>query len=290
MLPILLDFKFVKIYTFGVFLMLAFFWGSFLLWRLIRLTSYKEEEIFDGLFWSLAGGLFWGRLVYVILNFKEFGFNFLKFILINGYPGLSLYGGFFGGFLTIFIYFLVKKIKFSEAIDYFVPPLFIALALGKLGSFFSGAEVGTKTKFLLAVKYIGFDGFRHLTPFYEAILFLLGAYLAYRLVFEIRKEKLTTGLNFYFIFGYFALVYLLLDKFKFNHLYLGNKSFNEIVSAILFLTITGYFLYYFRTAIWERFSMIINFFYQHVKKITQRIYHLTKRKTANRAKKNSASS
>jgi prolipoprotein diacylglyceryltransferase len=65
MLPILLDLKIFKIYTFGVFLVLAFFWGSFLIWKLIRLTSMKEEEVFDGLFWGLFGGLFLSRLFYV---------------------------------------------------------------------------------------------------------------------------------------------------------------------------------------------------------------------------------
>ena len=76
MLPVLLDLKFVKIYTFGIFLVLAFFWGTFLLWRSLRLSSYREEDAFDGLFLALAGGLFVSRLVYVILNFQKFGFNF----------------------------------------------------------------------------------------------------------------------------------------------------------------------------------------------------------------------
>jgi len=289
MLPVLLDLKFIKIYTFGVFLMLAFFWGSYLLWRLIRLTSFKEEEVFDGLFWSLAGALFFGRLIYVVLNFKDFGLNFLKFILINGYPGLSLYGSIFGGLMIIFLYFAAKKIKFSEVIDYFIAPLFIALALGKLGSFFSGAEVGNKTKFLLAVKYVGFDGLRHPTSFYEAMLFFLGAYLTYRLVLEIRREKLFTGFNFCFMVWYFSLTYLLFDKLKFSHLYLGRKSFNEIISAILFLTVTVYFLYYFRIGIWERVKMIINFFYQHGKKTGQKIYHFAKRKARGGTKKDSSS-
>ena len=96
MLPVLLDLKFIKIYTFGVFLVLAFFWGSFVLWKNIRLTAQKEDEIFDGLFISFAGGLFMSRLVYVILNFDKFGSSILKFILINGYPGLSLYGALIG--------------------------------------------------------------------------------------------------------------------------------------------------------------------------------------------------
>src|SRR3989339_411654 len=124
MLPVLLNLKVIKIYTFGVFLVLAFFWGSYLLWRLIRLTSFKEEEVFDGLFWGLAGGIFFGRLFYIILNFSDFGFDLFRYILINGYPGLSLYGSLFGGFLTLFFYCLSKKIKFLEVIDYYIPPIF----------------------------------------------------------------------------------------------------------------------------------------------------------------------
>ena len=136
MIPILFTVGGLKIYTFGVFLVLAFFWGLFLFWKNIRLTVYKEEEKFDSIFLSLAGSLLIGRLVYVILNFKDFGFNLLKFILINGYPGLSLYGVLIGGFLTLFLYFLIKKISFRETIDYYISPIFLALGLGKLGSFF----------------------------------------------------------------------------------------------------------------------------------------------------------
>src|SRR3990167_3956926 len=188
MLPVLLDLKFIKIYTFGVFLVLAFFWGSFILWKNIRLTSQKEDEIFDGLFLALGGGLFFSRLLYVILNYDKFGFDVLKFILINGYPGLSLYGALFGSFIILYLYFLYKKISFKDTADYFITPVFIGLALGKLGSFFSGSEVGTQTKFFLSIKYFGYDGLRHLTPLYEGILFAMAAYMSYRLLFQIRRE------------------------------------------------------------------------------------------------------
>ena len=113
MLPVLLDLKFIKIYTFGVFLVLGFFWSAFLLWRNIRLTSYKEEDVFDGLFFSLFGGLFIGRLIYVVLNFNDFGFDILKFILVNGYPGISLIGAILGGVFALFGFFGLKKIDFS---------------------------------------------------------------------------------------------------------------------------------------------------------------------------------
>ena len=127
MLPIFLDLQFLKIYTFGVFLVLAFFWSTYLLWKNFRLTAIKEELVFDGLFISLAGGLFFGRLYYVLLNFDTFGVNILKFILINGYPGISLWGAIVGGFATLFVFLRYQKIRFFTVIDYFISPLFIAL-------------------------------------------------------------------------------------------------------------------------------------------------------------------
>lgn len=286
MLPVFLNLGPIKIYTFGVFLVLAFFWGSFLLWKLIRLTAYKEEDIFDGLFFSLAGSLFFARLVYVILNFKEFGFNILKFILINGYPGLSLYGGLLGATIFLWIYFKIKKINFNQAIDYFISPLFLALAFGKLGSFFSGVEIGSKTKFFLSIKYVGFDGLRHLTPFYESLFFFLGAYLSCRILFETRKEKYPWGFLFYFFVWYFALIYFLFDKIKVDHLYLSSYRFNKIISAILFLTTSGYFIYYFKSFIIEQCLSTISLVKHYGKKIYQKIYHPAEKKTGRGKDKN----
>lgn len=249
MLPVLLDLKFFKIYTFGVFLVLAFFWGSFLLWKNIRLTSHKEEEVFDGVFLSLLGGLLLGRLTYVLLNFKEFGFDVIKFILINGYPGLSLYGVIFGGLGTLYIYFALKKVKSSSIIDYFISPFFLALAFGKLGSFFSGAEVGTKTKFFLSIKYAGFDGFRHLTSLFEALLFFFASYISYKILFEIRKEQYSQGFLFAFFIWFLSLTYFVFDKMKEYHLLLGSYSLNKILSSILLLISSFYLIYYFRSYI-----------------------------------------
>ncbi|KKQ23853.1 MAG: Prolipoprotein diacylglyceryl transferase [Candidatus Roizmanbacteria bacterium GW2011_GWC2_37_13] len=271
MLPVLLDLKFVKIYTFGVFLMLGFLWASFALWRNIRLTPHKEDEIFDGLFISLFGGLFFGRLVYVLLNFKDFGLSFIKFILINGYPGMSVYGAIFGALITLLIFFSIKKINFWETIDYFMTPFFIAAVFGKLGGFFSGSEVGTVTKFFLKTKYFGFDGFRHLTPFYEALFFIVAALLAHRILFEIRKEKYFRGFLFLISMWYFSLINILFDKIKVNPLYFLDYSFNKVVSTALLLTISTYFIYYFRVG-------ILSFIKGYGQKIAKKIRFGAKRK------------
>lgn len=256
MIPVLLNLPYLKIYTFGIFLVLAFFWGSFLLWRNIRLTAYKEDDMFDGLFLSLIGALFFGRLVYVALNFGDFGFNFLKFLLINGYPGLSLYGALLGGAVTLFFYLRSKKVEFLSVVDGWVSPLLVALAVGKLGSFFSGVEVGAKTGFLLSLKYPGYDGSRHLTALYEALFLFIGALLAYKIVTEVRRERLGHGVSLAFFFWWFSADYFLFDKLKNNQLYLADVSFNMALGGVFLLTLSLFFLYYFRVSFFSKLGRI----------------------------------
>ncbi len=280
MLPVLLDLRFIKIYTFGVFLVLAFFWSAFLLWRNIRLTSFKEDEIFDGIFITISGGLIAGRILYIVLNFRDFGFDILKMILVNGYPGFSFYGFLLGGVLSMYFFLTLKKIKFIDAVDYFVSPSLLALGIAKIGSFFAGVEIGAKTKLPLAVKYAGFDGFRHLTALYEGILFLLGAFVTYKLLFEIRRQRYGKGFTFYFFFWYVALVYFLLDGWKAQHLTLfTNDSLNRTISLAILLTFSFYFLYYFRDLIIKRILSIKNLTMKYGQKTISSIHKTARKKT-----------
>lgn len=273
MLPVLLDLKFLKIYTNGIFLMLAFFWATFLIWRNVRMTSYKEEDVFDGIFLGLAGGLFVGRLFYVIINFEEFGFDLLKFVLINGYPGMSVWGVIIGTLVTFYLFFSSRKIDFKEIIDYFISPIFLALSFGKLGSFFSGSEVGSKTDFFLKMKFPGHEGMRHLTSFYEAVVFAIAAYLAYKLLFEIRKEKYGHGFLLAFFLWVFSFTYFIFDKLKAPTLYLQGYSFNLVMSGALLLTMSFYFIYYKR-------QTISNFITKYGQKTISKIRNASKRKTS----------
>ncbi len=249
MIPILFSVGHLRFYTFGIFLVLAFFWGSFWLWKNIQITSYKEEEIFDTLFFSLFGGLIFGRLTYVILHFQKFGFSFIKFILINGYPGISLYGFIAGSLLFTYIYLIFLKKSFIDIVDYAVSGMFLALAFGKLGAFFAATEVGVKANIPLVIHYVGYDGARLPVALYESVLFFIGAVISQKILYAVRRERLRSGMSFFFFLWYLSLVYSSFDIFKENKMYLFHASFNILVSLILLLTFTIYFVYYFRTEI-----------------------------------------
>jgi phosphatidylglycerol:prolipoprotein diacylglycerol transferase len=280
MLPVFLDLKFIKVYTFGIFLVLAFFWGCYLLWKNFRLTAYREDDMFDTLFISILGAGIVGRVFYIIFHFKDFGFNILKYILINGYPGMMLYGGVIGFFIFLSLSLHYKKIKFTDVIDYYISPVFLALAFGKLGSFFAGSEVGTQTKFFLSLKYVGYPGFRHLTAFYEALLFFIGAYLSYRVLFAIRREKYRKGASFVLFIFYFGMVYFMFDNLKVNRIYLGGQTFNGLMSLIFLIGSILIFVYNIRTQLWKRFRPIKNFESPHGNQTRQTIYNHSTEETS----------
>lgn len=254
MLPLLINLGFIKIYTFGVFLVLAFFWGSFLLWKNIALTSHKEEDIFDGLFSGLFGGLFIGRLMYISLNFQDFRFDILKYVLINGYPGVHMLGSVIGFFLFFYLFLRSRKILFARFIDYAVPALLLGLAIGKLGSFFSGAEVGAQTHFFVALMYPNLDGMRHLTPLYESILFFFGSFWSYRILLDIRRDKYSEGYNFAFFWLIYSFTMVVTDPIKSFQTMVYGVSLNLALNGIILLTVAIYVLYYFRTSLFKLFK------------------------------------
>ena len=208
MLPILFTIGPVKFYTLGLFLVLALFWGSFILWKLINLTPYKNTEAFDVLSFCLAGAVGFARIFFVILNWPTFGFNLLKIILINGYPGMSLVGALFGAFIFFAFYCFYRKKSFYELVDYFVVPLFLALSIGKIGSFISGVDVGTKTDFMLSTNVVGYIGRRQVVGLYEALFYFVGFIASYKMLFKIRREQLNQGTIFFYFLLFFSLTNL----------------------------------------------------------------------------------
>jgi len=259
MLPVLLDLGFFKLYTFGIFLVLAFFWGAFFLWKNITLTSYKEDEIFDAVFFGLLGGILVGRIQFVALHFSDFGYDLLKFLLINGYPGIGFLGFLAGFFLFLLIFTGWKKINFMRAIDYFVAPFLLSIAIAKLGAFFAGSEIGTQTKFLLALTYRNLDGARHLTALYETLAFFAASFFAYKIVRSIRRGQLYEGFNFVYFIWCVGLVTVAFDNLKAFRVMVKSVSFDLVVSSLLVLTVSVYFLYYFRQSIWRSVKRVFSF-------------------------------
>ncbi len=209
MLPTLFTIAKIPISSFGFFLSLGFLFALHLIWRLARAWDLPEEKILDLFFLTIFGGLLGARILFIILNFGFFD-NLPKMILITKYPGLSFWGGLFGGWLTL--YFLTKRTKLSfwQIADIAAVGVIGGIILGDVGCFLGGCGFGNASNFFLAVPVVGLIGKRLPLQFFEAFIFLFFLsklwYMATH--FQIHGKIISFALIF------IGLIKLILDLWK----------------------------------------------------------------------------
>ncbi|TSC64167.1 MAG: phosphatidylglycerol:prolipoprotein diacylglycerol transferase [Microgenomates group bacterium Gr01-1014_93] len=133
MLPVLFSIGPIPVSSFGLFLSLGFIYGSFLVWRLARAWELNEEKVLDLIILTFFGGLLGARIFFVTLNFDFFKEDLFKILLITKYPGINFWGGFLGGWLTLFIFAKRLKFNFLQVADIAAIGFTGALILGDIG-------------------------------------------------------------------------------------------------------------------------------------------------------------
>jgi len=240
-IPILLDLGIIKIYTIGTFLTLALIWSLFIFWRTLKLTHFREEDFFDIILLANFFAFLGARLVYIILHFEQFGWNFMRMILVNGFPGLSLVGAFLFGIGSIVIMLKQAKIDPLEALDYFMPAVILFFVIGKAGSFLAGSDVGTTTEWIVRMRVLGHEGLRHPVALYEAIL-ASGVYFGiYKIIMSTRRGIWKQGSATMGTFALLGLILFVFDKIKVERLYLLGIGLNIWAGLITFIVCGGFF-------------------------------------------------
>lgn len=158
MLPILFSIGPIKIYSYGFFISLAFLVGSFVVWKRAKEEAYDEEKIFDALVLTILFALLGARVYFILLNFQNFGFNFLKWIWLTRYAGLCFHGGLIGG--GIGLWWLVssgrmgpacRQAGFWQTADIAVFGLALGQVIAKIGCFFNQKDFTQIYESLLAL-------------------------------------------------------------------------------------------------------------------------------------------
>lgn len=90
------------------------------------------EKVFNLAFLTGLSGLFFSRLLYVILFFKPVFLNPLAFLLFPYFPGLSLGGGLLGGSLTLIFLLRGKKYPDGRLFDFFILAFSVSLMVGEI--------------------------------------------------------------------------------------------------------------------------------------------------------------
>jgi len=206
---------FIKIYSFGLIVAIAFLVG---LWFSLREAKRKgiNQDIVQGLiFYIILGGIVGSRLLHVFLNWDFYSEHlFSIFMLWKG--GLAFYGGFIGAVVAAFAYLKINKLKFFKYADLVTPAIALGHAIGRIACLVGdGGHVGKLTTLPFGVIVEG--ELRHLTALYSFVnltfLFLLLLYL--------RKRKFFTGFLFLFYICYYAFTRFLIDLLRIDPTFYG---------------------------------------------------------------------
>lgn len=171
--PVLFSLGPISINTINIFLVLAFLFSGYVFWRHSRDEHYKEEIVFDGFLLAIVAGLLSARIGYILLNFEDFGFSFLKWVDILTNPGVSGVVGLVA--MASYLLRFAKKNKWDEweILDFWAPAMSLGLVFLYAGMFFDAGSYGVVTNLPLGVKFPGSFEARHPLQLYYALVYLI---------------------------------------------------------------------------------------------------------------------
>lgn len=141
MLPILISLGPVKIYSFGVVMLLGFFLSLYFWWKMGRDEHWDEISLFDGFFLSSIVFLVFGRVGYVLLHMEEMG-TLYRSLAFLAFPGISAQIGIVAGAIFMILFARSQEWQVWKVMDSFVVALSILLVFAGLGGLLNGSNPG----------------------------------------------------------------------------------------------------------------------------------------------------
>lgn len=225
----------------GIFLVLGLFWFLYFVWRYVRLTPHREEQVFDVIILAGLAGVVAGRVVFVLINLKDFierGYSAM--LAIHLYPGIQDSVAFIVMVACAALLFYRKKIPATQIIGHISIAFCIGMGLVSLGTLFAGTVVGTTTMIPLRIKYAGLDGLRHMIGLYQALFYCFCAFVFHFLLMLARHHKSLYGVLIGLMLWVFAFSKVIfLNWIEKDLLYPTTLARTVDVGLLVFLMLTG---------------------------------------------------
>lgn len=139
--PILFKFGPLTLYSYGLFVALAFLLSIVTAAERGRRYGWRPETIYDTCVYALLAALLGSRLLYVITNPAEFASSPLEIVMVwRG--GLVYYGGVIAAVIVGAWYLRRQHRNVLEGFDLIVPSLALGHAIGRVGCFLNGCCFG----------------------------------------------------------------------------------------------------------------------------------------------------
>lgn len=212
--PVLLEFGFFKIFSYGLLVAIAFLAAILLASSRGEKEGFDPQKILDLCFYVMVSALVGARLLYIIVEYKYFVtaplevFKFWK-------GGLVFYGGLILGVIVSIWYLKRHQMPVWKAADLLAPSIVIGQGIGRWGCFFAGCCYGVKTDVLWAISFTDSNSLAPLgIPLHPTQIYLsLNALCIFLFLIWLSKRKTFDGqviwsYGILYSIGRFAIEYL----------------------------------------------------------------------------------
>jgi len=230
--PILFTLGPLTLYTFGLFLFLAFFASVFTVWFFSRREGLDEEKILDACLFISFLGVIGGRIGYFFAHPELFCVS--CFFRVSVVPGFSWLSTIFSGFFGLWYFTKREKLDFPKLLDLMVLGLALGEGIGRLGCFFSGTAYGKQTSLFWGVTQVGLLGRRHPVQLFSA----LASFFIFWLLLRNRAKRHFAGFLGLFYFILYGLILFLLEFLKEEGVYWGRIKFAQVVGLLVSILLT----------------------------------------------------
>ncbi|HLY62569.1 MAG TPA: prolipoprotein diacylglyceryl transferase [Terriglobia bacterium] len=151
--PILIDFGWLRLPTYGTLFATALIAAIYTVIRLGRREGLDTNQLLDFSTWLLIVGLLGSKLLLILTDWSSFG----SLGAVFSWNTLQAAGVFYGGFAaaTFFAIWYIKvyHLPMLKVFDVYVPGIALAQSVGRLGCFAAGCDYGKPTQSFLGVVF-----------------------------------------------------------------------------------------------------------------------------------------
>lgn len=234
MLPLLLDLGFFKLYSYPLFLGLA--WGTAYYYCRLVLDHETNYSLKDFHFFYWGNFLFsWvgSKVLFLIASSQGAYTDYARHLSFWVGGGLVFYGGLIFSLIFSFFFFL-RYSALKPLYIQFIPGLALAHGVGRIGCFLAGCCFGEITHSGLGVHFNGAE--RYPVQLFEAALLLaLGTAL------HLKKREWRPTLLVKYLFAYtiirFILEFMRGDEVRGG---IAQLSTSQWISIVIFVLLNGY--------------------------------------------------
>lgn len=133
------------IYGYGLMIAIGILAAYFLTEIRARKRGLPYEEILSLVIWCIIGGFLSAKLLYWLVEWREFLENPILKLKTFG-DGFVVYGGILGGIFSGYLFCKEKKLDFLSFFDLVMPSVAVAQGFGRIGCFLAGCCYGKETQ------------------------------------------------------------------------------------------------------------------------------------------------